>query len=116
MLQGLDPGLLSELLTILEDTDSAADTGGGRADPSWTALASNATEWCRVRPLGSFTRTMAQQAGSPVEYEITMRSRTDVDSRKRLRWGSVDLIVVGAPVNADERGEFILLMARVDRD
>lgn len=113
---GMDPGQLSELVTILEDTGSARDAGGGQGTPNFTALSSNSDEWVRIRRLSAWTRRQAEQLGSPVEVEITMRSRSDIDSRNRLTWGSSTLILVSGPVNLDERGEYITFQAREDRD
>ncbi len=119
MSHGLEPGDLREEVTILEDTGSTGDALGGETAAAFTPITTDPQEYVRIRTVGSRQRMLAQQAGVPVEYDVTMRYREDVDSRNRLRWDSNAgrvLVLIGAPLDIGEHQEWLMFMAKEDRD
>lgn len=112
---GMDPGMLTEEIEILEKV-FADDGQGGRVSQWNTAV--NGGEWARIRPLSARERVSAQQAGAAPQYEITMRYREGMLSDARIRWTrkGVDLEFTSEPINLDERDDYIVFFAARVRD
>ena len=116
---GMDPGMLREEVTILEDVGSATDALGGSEAADFQPIASDAEEYARIKPMSADARLNAKRQGAPAEYEVTFRFREDVDTRNRLRWdsnGSRVLILVGGPIDKWEHQEYLTFRATEDRD
>ncbi len=110
---GMDPGLLRERLALQESTPS--DDGQGGRTRSWANVSPAVFAWARVKRLTTYTRFKAMQADSQATHEITMRSRSDFDTKNRWMWGTTPLVIVSAPQNLDEHGEFLTFLAKEER-
>lgn len=112
-LQGMDPGMLREKVTLVTRS-TTADGQLGRAE-SWANLATNATEWVRIRPITARAKEQGDRASAPRKYEVTMRGRTDIGAFHGVRWEGRVLAFTGDPVNEDERGAYVTFTAAEEK-
>jgi SPP1 family predicted phage head-tail adaptor len=107
----VDPGELTHEL-VLEEPGARTPTGGGGWTQKWRRMLDGVV-WAKVRPLRGDERLRAQQAQANVSHEVTIRWRNDVDASKRfLLEGSRVLKIAGAPVNVDERDDWLVIPCR----
>lgn len=101
---GRNPGDLRERVELQSSTRTK-DGGGGRT-LSW---ATYDTVWARVRPVSSRERFVADQTGARTTHEVTLRTHATLDAKHRIVWETKVLRIVGDPVNADERGAYVMV-------
>ncbi len=119
---GMDPGQLTEEIEILEK--ASVDDGQGGRITQYVGIP-NGFEWARIRRLSASERRSAQQSGSPAQYEVTIRYRDDLTAAHRLRWvgkrrhptgpDEVHLEIISAPLDLDERGDYLVFHAATAR-
>lgn len=112
---GLEPGDLTEEVTVLEDVGSGDDGMAGRGAEDFQPLAADSADYAEVKAMGASSRLFAAKHGAPADYEVRLRYRADVDTRNRLRWDSNDarvLILVSGPVDSGQRQEWLVFRAR----
>lgn len=113
---GMDPGMLTEEIQVLEKA-AAGDGQGGRVS-QWNPRPGG-FGWARIRPLSSRERLMGHRSGAAPQYEVTMRHMEDVPlSESRIRWTrkQIDLELTSEPINLDERDEYVVFFAARARD
>ena len=68
------------------------------------------TVWANIKWLtGKEYYTQNQQVTTRIDAEITIRYRTDVTARDRIKYGNRIFDIVSPPVNVEEKNEDLLL-------
>lgn len=90
----------------LQSASETADGGGGFT-ATWSDIA---TVWARIEPLSGKERMTAQQLENPLTHRITIRHRSGVDAKMRIKFGS-RIFNIRSVLNPDEGNEVLELMA-----
>jgi len=99
----METGRMRHRVTLLSVSESVNSTGDTTVSTSTIA-----TVYADVRQLtGKEYRLQTLQQKGVVDYEVTIRARTDYDRLDRLTWGARTLNVVA--VLRDREGEFARL-------
>lgn len=97
-------GKLRHRVTIQSESTTA--DGGGGFTLAWTDVT---TVWAAVEPLKGAERLRGQQLEAAVTHKITIRHRSDVTTKQRLKFGT-RLFNVRAVINPDERDRWLELL------
>jgi SPP1 family predicted phage head-tail adaptor len=105
-----DPGRLDQRLT-LEVPVETADGAGGVA----RSYAAGPLLWASLVPLRAQGEVAAASLGAAVTHRITVRMRTDITTRHRLRKGARVFRIL-ALREADASGRFLVIDTQERRD
>ncbi|MGB4107769.1 MAG: phage head closure protein [Alphaproteobacteria bacterium] len=108
----VNPGDLSERITFQSPTRTA-DGAGGHTQ-SWGNISTTPTVWARVTPLSGSLALQAMQLDMKKTYEIAIRSRSDLDTKMRILWGSIIMRLVDYPKKLQGEMYMILTAEAVD--
>lgn len=97
-------GTLRHRVTIQSETRTADGAGGFTL--TWADVA---TVWGAVEPLKGMERLRAQQIEAPVTHSVTIRHRTDVSTKERIKFGT-RLFNIRDVINPDERDRWLELL------
>ncbi|WEK48494.1 MAG: phage head closure protein [Candidatus Kaistia colombiensis] len=78
-MNGLDPGQLSNRVTLARAVRS--DDGSGGATVDWQEVV---TFWARIEPVGASELNAADRLATRVTHRVTIRFRDDVEGGMRL--------------------------------
>ena len=99
-------GHLRHRVTVQRAVDTR-DASGGVIE-EWRTIGDR---WARVQPLRGRERYAAQQVNPALSHRITMRYTTAVSAARRIKLGD-RIFHIEPPLNIDERGAWIEMMAR----
>lgn len=94
-------GELRERVT-LQMAQRARDAVGGFSE-QWLP---QAEVWARVQPMGAGERFWRQQIEAKADWRVSIRYRSDVTTKLRVRWGN-RLFQIRGVTNPDERKVFL---------
>lgn len=97
-------GRMRERVSLQEEQQTPDGAGGYSV--AWVDVHSNIP--ARVRPLSTREQLQAAQMEAQVDYEVTIRSRSNVRADQRLVWGAVVMNVRGV-MNPDEKDRYLAL-------
>jgi SPP1 family predicted phage head-tail adaptor len=78
----MNPGILRSRIII--EKKAFTDNGFGGYTETWSTLA---TVWAKVEHLSGRELQMAQQVSPNINYEMTIRYRSDVTTDQRINYG-----------------------------
>ncbi|MRG55978.1 phage head closure protein [Phyllobacterium sp. SYP-B3895] len=102
----IDPGRLSQELSLEEPRYDADDTGS--LVVAWAEIG---TLWTQVEPIDAGVRWLGEQALPEATHRITLRMRRDITSAMRLRKGNriFQILTLHDP---DESGRYLVCRVR----
>ncbi len=89
---------------ILQNVAFTSDGQGGQTE-TWT---DTATIWAKIEPLKAWERMQAMQMQSPVTHKITIRYRSDVTSKSRIKFND-RIMWVKEVINKNEANTYLEL-------
>ncbi len=93
----------------IQAENPSTDAGGGQTDP-WANPTKVATVRACIEPLKGFERLRAMQLEDSISHKITMRWRSGVTAKHRIKYGS-RLFNIRAVINVEERNKWLEILA-----
>ncbi len=88
------------------------DTTTGEVAETWIT---NTTEWADVRPISGRERMEAAQVKADITHAITIRYKSDLEEKDRIKWGDRVFHIEGI-INVDERDRELQILAKEQVD
>lgn len=101
-------GGLREYLTLLRPTTQTVDAAGDFTDDHEVATA----VWGSIEPLSAEESYYAHQVQTGATHKVTIRYRSDVNSKWRVRLFDGRLFTLGPPLSTMERKRDLVFTAR----
>ena len=96
-------------VVVIQAENPTTDAGGGQTDP-WAVPTVVATVRACIEPLKGFEKLRAMQLEDSVSHRFTMRWRSGVIAKHRLKFGT-RLFNVRSVINVDERSRWLEILA-----
>ena len=96
-------------VVVIQAENPATDAGGGQTDP-WASPTTFATVRACIKPLRGGERLRAMQLEDSVTHRFTMRWRSGVTAKHRLKFGA-RLFNCRSVINVDEKSKWLEIMA-----
>lgn len=101
-------GELRELINFEVRTD-VTDAGGGRST-TWGSLTQ---AWAKIQPVKGGETAEADKVEKQQTYLVTIRYRTDINTKMRINWGGV-ILNIRSIENRDMKKRFIIMECTLD--
>ena len=103
-------GKLRHLVTIEYRTVATDGTGYGSQSSTWATLD---TVWASIESVTGSESWQDKQQSPAVTHKVTIRYRSGIDPKMRVKFGSRYLNIAGI-ANTDERNVELVMMCRED--
>ena len=94
---------------VIQAESTTTDAGGGQSDPWASPTLVAATRAC-IEPLKGFEVLRAMQLEAKVTHKITMRYRSGITAKMRIKFGS-RILNIRSVINVEERGRWLEILA-----